>query len=72
MEPGHLVAHLEAFQTHPEAGLVGSEALVIDEHGRDVPDTVVERSRIAPADRLFKPGEFLSELLVRNPFAVRP
>lgn len=67
MEPGHLVAHLEAFQTHPEAGLVGSEALVIDESGHDVPDTVVERSRIAPADHLFKPGEFLSELLVRNP-----
>ena len=67
MEPGHLAAHVRAFDANPNAGLVCNEALVIDDLGRAVPETIVERSRIAPVDRGFEPGTFLSHLTVRNP-----
>lgn len=67
MEPGHLAAHVHAFDANPDVGIVCSEALVIDDQGQAVSETIVERSRIAPVDRRFEPGTFLSELLVRNP-----
>ncbi|SIO62087.1 Glycosyl transferase family 2 [Singulisphaera sp. GP187] len=67
MEPGHLAAHVRAFDANPGAGLVSNEALVIDDQGQAVPETIVERSRIAPLDRAFEPGTFLSNLTVRNP-----
>ncbi|WP_406696075.1 glycosyltransferase [Singulisphaera sp. Ch08] len=67
MEPGHLAAHVRAFDANPDAGLVCNEALVIDDLGQAVPETVVERCRIAPVDRNFEPGKFVAQLLVRNP-----
>lgn len=67
MEPGHLAAHLRQFVTNPEAGIVCNEAAVIDEQSRPVSEAVVERSRVAPTDRTYGPGEFISSLAIRNP-----
>jgi glycosyltransferase involved in cell wall biosynthesis len=67
MEPGHLAAHVRAFETNPKAGLVCGEAFVIDDQGQAIPETIVERSGFAPGDRSFEPGEFLARLMVRNP-----
>lgn len=67
MEPGHLRSHVKAFEAHPGVGLVCSESLVIDDQGRAVPEAVVERSRVAPTDQWYGPGEFVAELTIRNP-----
>jgi hypothetical protein len=67
MHPGHLRAHLSAFEAHPGAGLICSASDVIDEGGRPIPESVVEWGGLGPSDRTFGPGEFLAELAVENP-----
>ena len=67
MKPGHLAAHLAAFQLHPHLGLVASAAEVIDGEGRDVPETVVGRGGCGDRDRTFEAGEFVEELAIGNP-----
>ncbi|MEO6809468.1 MAG: glycosyltransferase [Isosphaeraceae bacterium] len=66
MRPGHLAAHLAAF-AQPDVGLVCGSADVIDAEGRPVPDSIVGRGDLGPADRYFPPGTFVRELAVGNP-----
>ncbi len=67
MHSGHLRAHLSAFEAEPGVGLICSTTDVIDEEGRPIPESVVERGGLGPSDRTFGPGELLAELAVENP-----
>jgi len=67
MHPGHLRAHLSAFEADPGAGLICSAADVIDEEGLPIPESVVGRGGLGASDRTFGPGELLAELAVDNP-----
>jgi glycosyltransferase involved in cell wall biosynthesis len=67
MYPGHLAAHLAAAAIDPPPGLICGAADVIDSEGRQIPDTIIERGVLGPADRLFPPGGFVAELAVGNP-----
>ncbi len=67
MHPGHLRAHLSAFEADPGVGLICNAADVIDEEGLRIPESVVERGGLGPSDRTFRPGELLAELAVQNP-----
>ncbi len=67
MRPGHLSAHVEAFEADPRTGMVCSASVTIDRDGRPVPETVVEQSGIESGDRHFPPGEFVKSLAVKNP-----
>ena len=61
MRPGHLRAHLSAFAADPGVGPDRSAADVIDEAGRPIPESVVERGGLGPSDRTFGPGELLAD-----------
>jgi glycosyltransferase involved in cell wall biosynthesis len=65
--PGHLALHGRAFRSNPGLGWVASASVVIDEDGREVPETVVERGGVGPADREFAPGEAIARLAEGNP-----
>jgi len=67
MHPGHLAAHLGAFQADPTTGLVASAADVVDAEGRALPDSVVGRGGCGVVDRVYPPNGFVSELAVENP-----
>ena len=67
MRPGHLVAHLGAFEANPDLGLVASASEVIDDQGREIPSSVVGRGGCGDRDRSYGPGEFVEELAVENP-----
>jgi len=67
MRPGHLAAHLAAFNADPDLGLIASAADVIDAEGREVPATVVGRGGCGPLDRRFAAGAFAAALAVENP-----
>jgi glycosyltransferase involved in cell wall biosynthesis len=67
MRPGHLAAHLAAFEARPDLGMACGAAEVIDDDGRPVPPSVVEPGGVGPVDRTFEPGEFVRELAVGNP-----
>ncbi len=67
MRPGHLAAHLAAFEADPSTGLVASASGVGDAEAREVPASVVDPGGCGPADRVFAPGEFVAELAVGNP-----
>jgi glycosyltransferase involved in cell wall biosynthesis len=65
--PGHLEAHIAAFDGDPRIGLVASASTVIDEHGGEIPGRVVERGGLGPADRVFLPEGVVPLLAVGNP-----
>jgi hypothetical protein len=67
MRPGHLAAHAGAFAVHPRLGLVASASDVIDDEGRVVPGSVVERGGLGPADRVFEAGAAVAAMAVENP-----
>ncbi len=67
MRPGHLAAHLAAFEADPTVGLVASASGVVDAEGHAVPASVVEPGGCGPVDRVFSLGEFVAELAVGNP-----
>ncbi len=67
IDPGHLAAHLRAFESDPVVGLVASGSRVIDEAGREVAETVVERGGLGSLDRIFQPGEALPLMIPGNP-----
>jgi GT2 family glycosyltransferase len=67
MRPGHLAAHLAAIEANPALGLVASAAEVIDDEGREIPDSVVGRGGCGHRDRAYGVGEFVEELAVANP-----
>lgn len=67
MHPGHLAAHASAFEADPDLALVCSAAGLIDDAGRVVAGTAVERGGLGPADRTFAPGKLLPDLAVGNP-----
>jgi hypothetical protein len=67
MRPGHLAAHAAAFDVDPRLGLACSGADLIDNAGRIVEGTAVERGGLGPVDRTFAPGALLPELAVGNP-----
>jgi glycosyltransferase involved in cell wall biosynthesis len=65
MRPEHLAAHA-AFATDDRVGLICSAADVIDDDGNPVPESVVGRGDLGPADRVFGAGEVLPELAAGN------
>jgi GT2 family glycosyltransferase len=67
MLPGHLTAHVAAFDADPALGLAASAADVIDDAGAVIAGTVIERGGLGLADRRFAPGALLPELAVGNP-----
>jgi glycosyltransferase involved in cell wall biosynthesis len=67
MRPGHLAAHVRAFEADARLGLVASAVDMIDDLGRVIPASVVERGGCGDRDRTFEPGAFLAELAVANP-----
>ena len=67
MRPGHLLAHHEAIEHRPDAGLICSAAEVIDEQGEAVPSAVVQPGGLGALDRVFEPGTLIRELAVENP-----
>jgi glycosyltransferase involved in cell wall biosynthesis len=68
MRPGHLAAHIGVFAADPRLGLVASAAEVIDDEGRPVPRSVVERGGLGPLDRVFEAGAAVAEMAHENPF----
>jgi glycosyltransferase involved in cell wall biosynthesis len=67
MYPGHLQSHLAHFQNDRALGLVASAADVIDQEGREVSASVVERGGLGSSDRIFAAGESLRFLATGNP-----
>lgn len=67
MRPGHLAAHLRALQQDERTGLVASAAEVINADSQAVPESVVGRGGLGPADRVFAPGEALRFMTMGNP-----
>jgi glycosyltransferase involved in cell wall biosynthesis len=67
MLPGHLSDHLTAFSGNDTIGLVASASEVIDENGNDVPQSVVGRGGLGPADRVFEPGGLAEFMAAGNP-----
>jgi glycosyltransferase involved in cell wall biosynthesis len=67
MRPGHLATHIAAFEAGERVGLVASASDAIDAEGRAVPESVVGRGGLGPADRTLKAGESLAELAAGNP-----
>jgi glycosyltransferase involved in cell wall biosynthesis len=67
MRPGHLAAHVAAFEARPDAGLIASATTVIDEHGSPVPAKVVDPGGLGLVDRTYEPGEAIGEMAVANP-----
>jgi hypothetical protein len=68
MSAGHLAAHVAALAADDCVGLVASAADVIDEKGDPVPESVVERGGLGPADQLVAPGHLAGSLASGNPF----
>jgi glycosyltransferase involved in cell wall biosynthesis len=67
MRPGHLAAHAAAFAAEPRLGLAWSAAELVDDVGRVVAGTAIERGGLDAADRTYPPGALLRELAVGNP-----
>jgi GT2 family glycosyltransferase len=67
MRPGHLAAHVAALAADGQFGMAASAADLIDDAGRVVAGTAVERGGLGPVDRVFAPGKLVSELAVGNP-----
>ena len=67
MRPGHLAAHVSAFDSSDRVGLVASAAEVVDAEGRTVPESVVCRGGLGPSDRRFGVGELVREMAIANP-----
>jgi len=67
MRPGHLAAHAAAFDSDPALGLAASATGLIDDTGKPVAGTAIERGGLGPDDRRFPPGTLLPELAVGNP-----
>lgn len=65
--PGHVASHVSAFAADPAVGLVASASGVIDDDGREVPDSIVGRGGLGSAGRVFGPGEALSLMAEGNP-----
>ena len=67
IRPGHLAAHLRAFEADPAVGLVASASGVIDESGVEVHPSVVDRGGLGPLDRTFAAGAATPLLAAGNP-----
>lgn len=65
--PGHLAAHLAAFQTGPTVGFVASGSQVIDEQNRPVSDAIIAWGGLGPVDQVFSAGDSLRVLATANP-----
>jgi glycosyltransferase involved in cell wall biosynthesis len=66
--PGHLAAHVSAFNKDERVGLVASNKTTIDAQGREIPDPAT-LSGLGPIDRVYYPGEVAEQMVVRdNPF----
>lgn len=65
--PGHLATHSAAYARLPDLGMTVGGVEVIDEQGRPIPPSVIERPSLGPTDRDYPPGGFVPELSRRNP-----
>lgn len=63
----HLETHLRAYQNNSELGWVASAADVIDDAGKPVSESVVERGGLGPHNRLFANGLGVDALAITNP-----
>jgi glycosyltransferase involved in cell wall biosynthesis len=67
MRPCHLAAHAAVLLADSELGMAASAADLIDDAGRAITDTAIERGGLGPVDRVFAPGTLASALAVGNP-----
>ena len=67
MQPGHLDAHIRAFASDEQIGLVASASEVIDLIGAPVSERVVGRGGLGSINRIFLPGELAAEMVSGNP-----
>jgi glycosyltransferase involved in cell wall biosynthesis len=67
MRPGHLAAHVRTLSADPALGMAASAADLIDDTGRAISGTAIERGGLGPVDRVFAPGALLGALAVGNP-----
>jgi glycosyltransferase involved in cell wall biosynthesis len=67
MEPGHLAAHAASLAADETIGLVAGASTVIDERGRPVPATIVDRGGLGPVDRVYEPGTLAGAMAAGNP-----
>ncbi len=67
MRPGHLAAHLGAFEAASDIGMVASAVEMVGESGETLPTSVVESGGLGKSDQRFPPRALLPELALANP-----
>jgi glycosyltransferase involved in cell wall biosynthesis len=67
LRAGHLASHGEAIARDPRLGWVASGTGTVDDAGREVPASVVDRGGLGPSDLVFAPGDAIRALAVANP-----
>lgn len=67
MRPGHLADHAAAFSEFDQLGMTFGPVEVIDDQGRPVPPSAIERPDLGPIDRVYPPSTFAAELAASNP-----
>ncbi len=67
MLPGHLESHAAALESDESVGLAASAALVIDDRGEAIPESIVSAGGLGPSDRLLAPGELALQMAAGNP-----
>ena len=67
MLPGHLEAHLEVYRKARTCGWIASAADVIDDSGDPVPESVVERGKMAAINIVFDATDGIAGLVPANP-----
>lgn len=67
LRPNHLESHRKAFLLDDGIGLIASATSTIDELGREVPQSVVDRGGLGATDRLYSSAEAIKALAPYNP-----
>jgi Glycosyl transferase family 2 len=67
LRPNHLAVHVAAFAIDENIGLVASDADVIDDQGKQLPETVVDRGGLGAQDETFSPWKSLPLMAIGNP-----
>jgi hypothetical protein len=67
LRPLHLANHERFFARNDQLGLIASATSTIDELGREVPVSVVDRGGLGSTDRIFSPQQAVKALAESNP-----
>jgi glycosyltransferase involved in cell wall biosynthesis len=67
LRPLHLVKHERFFAQNDQIGLIASATSTIDELGREVPASVVDRGGLGAIDRVFSSEEAVKAMAESNP-----